>query len=310
MLRFRVLAATCMIALLVAAMWVDLVYLKDSFLLHLAFLGATYLGMREFWTLCRAAGHQTFSTWGTLAGCTLVCIHYFYVHTWGVENGVTDPVAQFRALHQAELLQNGAIALSILGVFVLTARRKDFPHSLGGLGVTSLGLIYLWFLPSFVLKLRHLGEDGLPGGQNWNRFGHHLVVATIVIAKGCDVCAYLCGRWLGKRKAFPLISPGKTVAGVVGGLAGSLALALLLHIPAIGALPAPIFTLPETLVFGLLVGFAGMLGDLSESLLKRSAGVKDAGHLVPGYGGVMDVIDSLVVAGPVAYFLVPAIIMY
>ncbi|MCZ7646802.1 MAG: phosphatidate cytidylyltransferase [Planctomycetota bacterium] len=313
MLRFRILAATCMVSMLIVAMWLDYYYLRDSFFLHLTFLGATYLGMREFWTLCRGAGYQTFSHWGTLCACALVGVHYLVLRTWAAQNAPgtpTDPAAQFKALYQAEQLLNGALAASILGVFVLTARRKDLPASLGGLSVTTLGLLYLWFLPSFVLKLRHMGLDGLPGGEGWNAFGHRMVIATIVIAKGCDVCAFLVGRRLGRHKAFPLVSPGKTIEGVAAGLAGSVILAVILHLEVLNVLPSPAFSIPKALVFGLCVGFSGMMGDLAESLLKRSAGVKDAGQLVPGYGGVMDVVDSLVVAGPVAYFLVPVIIAY
>jgi phosphatidate cytidylyltransferase len=166
--------------------------------------------------------------------------------------------------------------------------------------------LYIFFLPSFLLKLRHLGRDGLLGGSDWNRFGHHMVLATIVLAKGCDVWAYLVGRAAGRHKAFPVLSPGKTVEGAVAGLGGSVLTALLLHWDRVGVLSD--FTAARACVLGLCIGLAGMMGDLSESLLKRSAGAKDAGKTVPGYGGMMDVADSFMVAGPVAYFLVPAIL--
>jgi phosphatidate cytidylyltransferase len=153
-----------------------------------------------------------------------------------------------------------------------------------------------------------MGSNGLSNGVDWNTFGHKLTIATIVVAKGCDVWAYLIGRKWGTRKVFPNLSPGKTLEGGIAGLMGSVLLAFVLRWEAIDVLPARHFDVWGTALFGLLVGFAGMMGDLSESLLKRSAGVKDASQLVPGYGGLLDVMDSLVVAAPVAYFLIPVML--
>ena len=297
MLRQRLLAAVILVSLLAVVLYADWRWLQDSLLLHAFFLVGTYLCAREFWPLCRAAGHQTFSNWGTLSACALVAAHYYSLH--------------LRDAHEARLVLEGAQVVAVLGVFLLAAFRHQYAASLGGLGVTCLGLFYLWFLPAFLLKVRHLGENGLlhmasqPDGGDWNLFGTKMVVATVAVAKGCDVWAYLVGRSLGRHKAFPDLSPGKTVEGLVAGLAGSALLALLLHWEPLNVLPAPQFGIRSSLIFGLAVGFAGMMGDLSESLLKRSAGVKDASHLVPGYGGLLDVMDSLVVAAPVAYFLIP-----
>jgi len=211
-----------------------------------------------------------------------------------------------RAVQLALDLSMGALAVAILGSFLLTARRNKFEASLGGVAVTSLGLLYIYFLPSFILKLRHLGEDGLIGGQNWNIFGHKMVVATVVLAKGCDVWALVVGKALGRRKAFPNLSPGKTIEGVAAGIIGTVLTAVILSWDKIGILTQ--FALWKVCLIGLVIGVAGILGDLAESLLKRSAGAKDAGHVIPGYGGAMDVVDSLMVAGPVAYFLIAAII--
>ena len=307
MLLQRVLAATGIITFLVLALGADYYWLPDqSLFLHLYCLVGTFLCYREFWSLCRTAGYQTFSTWGTLSGCALVAVHFWALNIWTTQYDQRDLVY----LHKADLMLNGAMVAAILGTFWLSARRHQYQASLGGLGVTCLGLLYIWFLPSFILKLRHMGEDGVLGGKGWNQFGTKMVIATIVISKGCDVFAYLLGRKLGSHKAFPNLSPGKTKEGVVAGLAGSVLLALLLRWPALNVLPYSVFSLTETVGFGMVIGFSGMMGDLSESLLKRSAGVKDASHVIPGYGGVLDVVDSLVVAGPVACFLIPVIIKW
>lgn len=294
MLLHRVLAAIVLVLGLALVLWVDLYRLQDSLLLHAFFLVGVYFAAREFWPLCRATGHQTFSNWGTLSACGLVAAHYYALH-------LDDP-------HEARIVLEGTLVLAVLGAFLFSAFRRDYKASLGGLGVTCLGLLYLWYLPSFLLKIRHMGTDGFLNGEAWNLFGTKLTIATIVVAKGCDVWAYLIGRRWGKHKVFPNLSPGKTLEGGLAGLAGSILLALLLRCDALNVLPAHLFSVRATLLFGFLVGFAGMMGDLSESLLKRSAGVKDASRLVPGYGGLLDVMDSLVVAAPVAYFLIPVML--
>lgn len=308
MLLQRVFAATCLISLLTASMCVDYFFFENSYLLHLVVLVGTFFSLREFWVLCRARGLQTFGTWGTFSGLLLVCMHFWALQIWCSPSA--DPIERVLFINRADKMVIGSMVVSIMGVFFLTARRHQYEASIGGLGVTCLGLIYLWFLPSFVLKLRHMGTDGLMGGPNWTTFGSKMVIATIVVSKGCDAFAYLIGRKFGKHKAFPDLSPGKTKEGLIAGILGSVFLAWLLHLPFLNVLDPSIIGLKGTILFGVLIGFSGVLGDLSESLLKRSAGVKDASHVVPGYGGVLDVIDSLTVAGPVAYFLVPAMIYY
>ena len=290
-----------MISLLAAAMCLDLYYFKDSLMLHLVFLIGAYFSFREFWPLCRATGHQTFSIWGTLSGCALVAIHYFAMRLLSAPVSIAHLQLSTKLLH-------GGLAVAFLGTFLLTARRKKFDSSLGGVAATSLGLLYIFFLPSFVLKLRHLNLNGTLGGnvEEWNLFGHKMVVATLVIAKGCDVFALTVGKLVGRTKAFPRLSPGKTIEGLAGGLAGSVLLALILQSEFAGVLSH--FSPVKAALIGCCIGLSGILGDLAESLLKRSAGAKDAGQIVPGYGGALDVVDSLMVAGPVAYFLIPAML--
>jgi len=301
MLLKRVFAASIIITVLAIAMWCDLRVWQNSYGLHAIYFVGVLISFREFWALCRSTGHQTFSIWGTMSGCGLVVAHFYAMQLMTFHSSVrSDQIA-------ANILM-GTLAISILGSFVLTARRHQFQASLGGVAVTAFGMLYIFFLPSFLLRLRHLGEDGLIGGTNWNEFGHQMTVATVVIAKGCDVFALLFGRYLGKHKAFPTLSPGKTVEGVAAGLIGSMLLALLMMWEPIGIFSAPRFTILKVCIIGFCIGAAGIMGDLAESLLKRSAGAKDAGTLVPGYGGALDVIDSIMVAGPVAYFIFSAII--
>jgi phosphatidate cytidylyltransferase len=298
MLAKRALAALFMIGVMGAALWVDLYVFHDSILFHALFLIGVLFGSLEFWKLCRLTGHQTFSIWATCSGCVMVGLHYYSMSL--------ATLGTVQAVQTGANLSMGALAIALLGTFFLSYKRGRLEASLGGVAVTSLGLLYIFFLPSFFIKLRHLNEvSGLIGGdkEQWNLFGHKMIVAVLVLAKGCDVWAYLVGRMLGKHKAFPLLSPGKTIEGVAAGLIGSVVLALFLHWEPIGVLDH--FSVLKCCIIGLGIGAAGIAGDLTESLLKRSAGAKDAGHVVPGYGGALDVIDSLMVAGPVAYFLIP-----
>lgn len=128
--------------------------------------------------------------------------------------------------------------------------------------------------------------------------------AMIVAAKMGDVGAYTFGRLIGGPKMVPRLSPGKTWAGGVGHLmtAGLSAVAWLCWLgPMIFQVPFARWSLPQAAIFGIVVGFAGLIGDLAESLIKRDVGVKDAPALLPGFGGLLDLMDSILLAGPVAY---------
>jgi len=146
---------------------------------------------------------------------------------------------------------------------------------------------YLGLLPSFFAQLRWLPEiAGLA------------LTAAIFVPKVGDIGAYFAGRFLGKHKFSPLLSPKKTWEGFVGGLLASAATAVGL------SFAGPLFRhgLLEAIAFGLTLGLAGVLGDLAESMLKRDAQVKDAAKSVPGFGGVLDVVDSVLFAAPIAYW--------
>jgi phosphatidate cytidylyltransferase len=113
--------------------------------------------------------------------------------------------------------------------------------------------------------------------------------------KVCDIGAYFTGKALGRHRMTPVLSPGKTWEGLAGGMIASVAFALAFNVrwPVLGGHLTAIG-------FGLTVGAAGVLGDLAESLIKRDCGRKDASHVVPGFGGVLDVIDAVLFAAPVA----------
>ncbi len=148
-----------------------------------------------------------------------------------------------------------------------------------------LGVVYVSGLMSYFILLRGM-EHG----------AHILFFLFMVIWPG-DIAAYYVGKNIGKTPLAPKISPGKTVAGSVAGLGGSLAGGCAAKYLFYGALP-----FNHCLIIALICGIIGQIGDLAESLFKRSAGVKDSGSLIPGHGGVLDRLDSLMFAGP-AFFM-------
>ncbi len=160
---------------------------------------------------------------------------------------------------------------------------------------TLFGAFYAGGLLSFGLYLRHL-----PGSAGaWH--GTALVFAPVLLTWTSDTFAYFVGRAFGTRKLIPRVSPGKTVQGAVGALAGTVAVAVA-YAFVLARFPTYRMGLGEAAAFGFLISVSAQVGDLAESLLKRDAGVKDSGTLLPGHGGALDRFDSLLFTLPLAYF--------
>ncbi len=152
---------------------------------------------------------------------------------------------------------------------------------------------YLGLLPCFLIQLRWRNTS--PGIEE-ARLGSVALALAIFVPKCCDTGAYFAGRLLGKHPMAPILSPKKTWEGAVGGLIASAAATI--GINRFG----PILTgMGTEVAFGLTVGTAAILGDLAESLIKRDCGRKDASSVVPGFGGMLDIIDSILFASPVAF---------
>jgi phosphatidate cytidylyltransferase len=149
------------------------------------------------------------------------------------------------------------------------------------LSINILGLVYIPLLLGHFVWLRYM-----PQGEWW------LLWLLAVVCSG-DTAAYYTGKTWGKKKFYPLVSPGKTWAGTFGGLAANLVVGV-----AVGRWLLPGQSLPGLAVVAVILGCIGLLGDLFESMLKRQAQVKDASSLLPGHGGVLDRLDSLLFAAP------------
>ncbi len=163
------------------------------------------------------------------------------------------------------------------------------------LALTALSLLYVGLLLSFVVQLRLID-----GGQ----LGVVPLVSLVIVVKMSDIGAYTVGRMIGKHKLAPALSPGKTIEGLLGGVAFACLAAVLvwaaLRTGYVGSSQGGA-SLWAWLLFAPLVTLAGIVGDLAESMLKRDAGQKDSSTWMPGFGGVLDLLDSILVSAPVAY---------
>jgi phosphatidate cytidylyltransferase len=182
----------------------------------------------------------------------------------------------------------GMFTAMVLAAFLVEMAAFQGP----GESVTRIAFVvwvaaYLGLLPCFLAQLRWPPRPAAPVS----------LALAIFVPKCCDIGAYFTGRFLGRHRMAPVLSPKKTWEGAAGGLAASVAVAV--GINRLG----PVLTqgLWAEVGFGLSVGAAGMLGDLAESLIKRDFQHKDASQVVPGFGGVLDVVDSIVFAAPVSY---------
>ncbi|NBP86995.1 MAG: CDP-archaeol synthase [Planctomycetia bacterium] len=215
------------------------------------------------------------------------------------DTGVTAPVA---SLSWAALAATAAVAM-LFGREIAGGRADD--QALERLSAGVLVLTYLGLPMAFMVGLRLVHVENL--GPEQTGAGHLGIVpllSLIAVVKLGDVAAYLVGASIGRIPLAPRLSPGKTWEGAFGSLAGSLAAAWLVLVASQGtAFAVAAQPLGGWVGFGLLVGLAGMAGDLAESLIKRELGTKDSGRLLGGLGGVLDLIDSLLFAAPVAWIL-------
>jgi phosphatidate cytidylyltransferase len=186
------------------------------------------------------------------------------------------------------------LALFLIVVLITQTFRfqKDFSKMLAGIGVTVFGVLYVAFLGGYLVSTRVAFDHPLN-----LHLSTHLLGYFFLVIMGSDIGAYFAGRALGKHKLAPKISPGKTVEGLIGGIlaaAGFGALATFWFFP---ELPYK-WSVPLAAVMAVI----GVLGDLAESAMKRGAGAKDAASILPGHGGFLDRLDSLLLNAPILYY--------
>jgi phosphatidate cytidylyltransferase len=189
-----------------------------------------------------------------------------------------------------------AVAVLVILAAVIWARGTS-RRPLGAASATVMGVVYTGGLLSFGYALR---EYPYAVG---NRAGTALVAFPLLLTWASDIGAYFVGRAVGGPKLIPSVSPGKTRSGALGGLVATVVASWLYVRFVLSPVASLTMTLPATIAFGLVISVAAQVGDLTESLLKREANVKDSSRLIPGHGGLLDRLDSLLFVLPVAYLL-------
>ncbi|MFN7766497.1 MAG: phosphatidate cytidylyltransferase [Planctomycetaceae bacterium] len=296
MLFWRLVFGPILIAAFVALLWADLRLGPRAPLLALLVLS---ISLRMCWEYVSLLNVRTFRLdWRVLAALAGGVVLANWIPLAGpLGSATTEPGAPGPGLGLARLGPSMVIlGLAQMVLFIRAMFRFREPgNTLENLGAEFLGLGYVAVFASCTAQLRWVGEGLLA----------YVPLASLVVTVKCgDTSAYFVGRAVGGRKMAPLISPGKTVAGgiaaIVGGMLGGW-LWLRYAIPALtGQAAGPAWALA---IYGALIAAAGLLGDLAESLIKRDVGQKDAPALFPGFGGLLDIVDSVLFCGPLALLL-------
>jgi phosphatidate cytidylyltransferase len=292
MLRWRLVLGSLIIAALIGLCWIDHVATIPGVVLFPILVLFVLGGTREFLDLAALVGMRPIR--GIAFGNNVLVI----ASAWAVPvywHFASSPESPGHlGVSMAAASQWVLLALAATVLIALAAEMWRFEKP-GGPAVNIAGalfaVVYVGFLMSFVVQLRML----------WGIAG---VASLLIVVKMGDTGAYAVGRLIGRHKMVPRLSPGKTMEGALGAVvfscAGSWATFYWLVPMLTSKSPAEGLWWRATL-FGLLLCGAGMVGDLAESLLKRDAGQKDSSSWLPGFGGVLDLLDSILLAAPVAY---------
>jgi len=256
--------------------WLFLIW-KGDFYYTIFILICTVLALGEFYSITENNGSQPLRWMGMVSSVFIA--DYYYRRP--------DII-----LHE---MQDGVIAIGgIILIIILTCiwelfSEKENPGQ--NISATLAGILFIPVLLGTAIDLRQFDD--------WA--GTQLTLTLVIAIWACDTVAFILGTLFGTKKIFPSISPKKSWVGSISGLVASLGVFIAFHKQ--GWL-GDYFSLKDAIVFGIITGFFGQIGDFLESSLKRDAGVKDSGTLLAGHGGVLDRFDSLIFATPLAYLYV------
>lgn len=290
MLGWRLAVSAFLIPAFIGLCWWDASCGPDAPVLAVLCLA---IAIRSSWELCALLRVRNFDpVWPlTATGCCLVVLAAWWPR-WS-DGNQGNGLANLQALAAVGL----AYGVTVLALMAFEAARfREAGRSMERLGSGLLVVSYAGFLLGLTAQLRWVTG---PAG------GYLALGALVVAAKSGDIGAYTLGRLFGRAKLIPRLSPGKTRVGGLGALLGA-ALGTMAWFHWTTPLFDPNWSAPDwywSMLFGVVIGAVGLVGDLCESLIKRDVQVKDSAALMPGFGGLLDLLDSVLYAGPVAYLL-------
>jgi phosphatidate cytidylyltransferase len=302
MLRWRLLFGALFIALLVLWCYLDAnVTLPGAFLLPLALM-LSWVAAQELLDMLNKRGRYPLA-WVVYTGVLLTVLLSAVSIFWPETDGQVT-------VGRLGWLTIGLITSLLLAFIGELQRYGGHWHSTLNLGLAMLVITYVGGLMGIIVQLRLLGGPDA-------KVGLLALISLIATVKMSDTGQYAVGRLIGRHKLAPVVSPGKTWEGAIGGLLFAIGAAWLVFAwaaPNIVASRKGSLPLTETtdgiiriVIFAVAVAAAGLLGDLAESMLKRDLGIKDMSRLLPGHGGLMDRLDSILFAAPTAYLLLTLI---
>lgn len=275
MIRHRVTNGAIMIAMLVGALYLPAVAV--FFVIPILAL----LMLSEFYAIMRGAGLPNFPKLGASAGLLLILVTGLNCYLYPGE-GRPEWEGIF-------------LASSLAAVLIRQCFDKNGEKPLISIATTLMGILYIAFIFNFYTKLLLCWPEG---------DGRVLLFYMILVVKVTDMAAYTVGCTIGRHKLIPRISPAKTWEGCAGGVGGGLLTSLLFWWCIDGHMGPITLSLADAFILGIVLPVTGIVGDLIESMIKRAADVKDSGCALKGMGGVLDVLDSLLLAGPVLYIYI------
>jgi phosphatidate cytidylyltransferase len=239
-------------------------------------------GLLEFYGMVQRLQYACYARLGLCGGVLLILFTFICI-----SGQFGRPVTPSRMNDRETMF----IILFVLGLCVRQFMSRRVATGIIAISTTLFGLMYVPWLLNFIQKINFFGQAGVEG--------EYYVLYFVLVTKFSDCGAYAVGSLIGQHKMIPRISPGKTWEGFGGAIVVSTAASVLFARLAGSHLAG--MTLTHSIILGVILSIAAVVGDLIESLFKREAGLKDSGHLFPGIGGILDLLDSLLFNAPIMY---------
>jgi phosphatidate cytidylyltransferase len=263
-----------------AAVLIPLVYLlieyAPTFYFYLFVMFSVAVGLYEFYRMFKNSGYYPQTTMGIILGLLVVTGFYIGSDREGITGLIFSPDVMVAAAF-------------VLGLLCRLFSGRDTNGALVDVALTFTGVVYVAWLAAYLVLLK----DWTMGGID----GRDLLFFLLLVTWATDTGAYYIGSSLGRHKLYPKISPKKSVEGAVGGLAFAVGMAVVCKYWFYRDLDVV-----DAVALGFILGIVGQVGDLAESMIKRSARVKDSGGIIPGHGGMLDRMDSLLLNAPALYY--------